>query len=323
MEAETSLLGRTWLTMVSVFCYNVEGLFGPMNSFSRCILMNLMEQTVRQIAPQDRETRSQATARLEQLTMPHWALGRLMDLAVDLAGITRSLKPPTERRTIVTMAGDHGIVTEGVSQYPQEVTCQMVANFVNGGAGINAVARVVNARVVVVDMGVAGDLEGMLGQGKFISKKVGSGTRNMVQGPAMSHEEAIRSIEAGIEVALELGDSTDIFGTGEMGIGNTTPSSAIVSAITKTSPRKVTGRGTGIDDSRFEQKISVIEKVLAVNQPDSAQALDVLTKVGGFEIGGIAGLILGCRFLAQTGNARRLHLHRRRLDRSRYRPAER
>lgn len=259
--------------------------------------MNLIERTVKQITPQDAQTRSRATARLEQLTMPHWALGRLMDLAVELGGMTHSMKPPIARRTIVTMAGDHGIVAEGVSQYPPEVTCQMVANFVNGGAGINAVARVVDARVVVVDLGVAGDLATLVAPGSVVSKKVAPGTRNMAHEPAMSREEAIRSVEAGIEVALDLGDSTDIFGTGEMGIGNTTPSSAIVSAITGKPPREVTGRGTGIDDSRFEQKISIIEQVLALHQPDSNNALDVLAKVGGFEIGGIAGLILGAASL--------------------------
>jgi nicotinate-nucleotide--dimethylbenzimidazole phosphoribosyltransferase len=255
--------------------------------------MRLLDNTIKQITPQDQTVREKARERLDQLTMPHWALGRLMDLAIDLAGITRSATPPVAERVIVTMAADHGVVAEGVSKYPQEVTVQMVYNFLQGGAGINAMARVANALVVVVDMGVAGDIAGAPQDGSFFSKRIGAGTRNIGEGPAMSHDEAVRSIEAGIEIALELGASFDIFGTGDMGIGNTTPSSAIVAAVTGASPASVTGRGTGIDDSQFQHKVSVIEKILQVNNPDPKNALDLLAKVGGFEIGGIAGLILG------------------------------
>jgi len=190
--------------------------------------MRLLDKTLEQIVPQDQAAREKARERLDQLTMPHWALGRLMDLAIDLAGITRSMTPPMAERVIVTMAADHGVVAEGVSKYPQEVTVQMVYNFLQGGAGINAMARVANALVVVVDMGVAGDIDGAPQDGSFFSKRIGAGTRNIGVGPAMSHDDAVRSIEAGIEIALDLGASFDIFGTGDMGIGNTTPSSAIV-----------------------------------------------------------------------------------------------
>jgi len=216
-----------------------------------------------------------------------------MDLAVDLAGMTRSMKPPVARKTIVTMAGDHGVEAEGVSKYPQEVTLQMVRNFVNGGAGINALARLVAADVVVVDMGVAGDLSGLVEAGRIVSKRVAPGTGNMAEGPAMTGDQAVRSIEAGIEVVQELGDSVDVFGTGDMGIGNTTPSSAIVAAVTGCDVAAVTGRGTGIDDQQFQHKIEVIERALETNRPVPSDGLDVLAKVGGFEIGGIAGLILG------------------------------
>ncbi len=255
--------------------------------------MRLLEKTLKNIVPQDKAVRDSARERLDQLTMPHWALGRLMDLAIDLAGITRSITPSVSKRVIVTMAGDHGVVAEGVSKYPQEVTVQMVYNFLRGGAGINAMARVAQAKVVVVDMGVAGEIAEAPLDGTFFSKRIGAGTLNIGVGPAMSTEDAIRSVEAGIELALELGSSFDIFGTGDMGIGNTTPSSAIVAAVTGASPANVTGRGTGIDDDQFRHKISVIEKILKVNSPDPKNALDLLTKVGGFEIGGIAGLILG------------------------------
>jgi nicotinate-nucleotide--dimethylbenzimidazole phosphoribosyltransferase len=191
------------------------------------------------------------------------------------------------------MAGDHGVVAEGVSKYPQEVTPQMVLNFLHGGAGINALARTAGARVVVVDMGVAGDMGDTGSHKDFLSRPVAKGTANMAIGPAMSREEAIRSLETGIQIALDLGSSCDLFGTGEMGIGNTTPSSAIVATLTGESVASVTGRGTGIDDDQFQHKVSVVEKALAANNPNKNDALDVLAKVGGFEIGGLAGLILG------------------------------
>lgn len=255
--------------------------------------MSLLDRIQHNILPVDQEARQKARARLDQLTMPHWALGRLMDLAQDLAGMTRSLNPPVDRRVVVVMAGDHGVVAEGVSKYPQEVTVQMISNFLRGGAGINAISRVSNARVIVVDMGVAGELADLPGGATFISKRMRSGTDNIAVGPAMTREEAVKSVEAGIEVALELGPSLDLLGTGDMGIGNTTPSSAIIAAITGASPESVTGRGTGIEDAQFKHKVSVVERILELNKPDPVDTLDVLGKVGGFEIGGIAGLIIG------------------------------
>jgi nicotinate-nucleotide--dimethylbenzimidazole phosphoribosyltransferase len=254
--------------------------------------LGLIEETIHRIEPADRKCRHRARERLEQLTMPHWALGRLMDLAEDLAGMTRSMHPPVERRTVVTMAADHGVVEEGVSKYPQEVTLQMVRNFVAGGAGINALSGVADARIRIVDMGVAGDLEPLAESGSIIARPVGPGTNNIARGPAMSREQAVEAVEAGIEIALELAADTDLFGTGEMGIGNTTPSAAVLCAITGASPAEATGRGTGIDDERLEHKIQIVGGALDVNQPDGDDALDVLSKVGGFEIGGIAGLVL-------------------------------
>jgi nicotinate-nucleotide--dimethylbenzimidazole phosphoribosyltransferase len=259
--------------------------------------MKLLQKTIETIKPQDQVWRGKAKARLDQLTMPHWALGRLMDLAMDLAGMTCSLKPAVSRKAIITMAGDHGVVAEGVSAYPQEVTPQMVSNIVGGGAGINALSRVVGASVVVVDMGVAGDLSDLAAKGKIISKRIGPGTANIAKGPAMSPQDAVRSIEAGIEIVNQLAVVIDIFGTGDMGIGNTTPSSAIIAAITGTSVETLTGRGTGIDDTQLQNKIRVIRQALEVNKPNSADGLDVLAKVGGFEIGGIAGIILGAAAL--------------------------
>lgn len=255
----------------------------------------LLAETIRKIAPLSGEARQKARARLERLTMPAWALGRLMDLAEELCAVTGQCPPPVARKTIVTMAGDHGVAVEGVSKYPAEVTRQMVANFVNGGAGVNALAGLAGAGVVVVDMGVNA-APGALDE-KVMDKKIGMGTANIAEGPAMTREDAVRCVEAGIGVALDLADSTDVFAAGEMGIANTTPSSAIVAAVTGAPPAEVTGRGTGLDDSQLERKIAVVERALAVNRPDADDGIDILAKVGGFEIGGIAGLILGAASL--------------------------
>lgn len=259
--------------------------------------MKPLEKAIQEIVPPDAQARARARARLEQLTMPYWALGRLMDLAEDLAGMTQQIPPPVKSKVIVTMAADHGVVAEGVSKYPQEVTVQMVHNFVNGGAGINALARLAGARVVVVDMGVAGDLGRLAQTNRILSRHIGNGTRNIARGPAMSREDAVRCIEAGIDVARTLGPSVDVFGTGDMGIANTTASSAIVSSITGRDPDEVTGHGTGIGKDQLQSKVQVVRKALEVNRPNPKDGLDVLAKVGGFEIGGIAGLILGAAAL--------------------------
>jgi len=259
--------------------------------------MSLLQETLAAIRPQEAAARDLARARLCTLTMPHWALGRLMDLSVDLAGMTGTTRVPVSRRTVVTMAGDHGVTAEGVSKYPAEVTPQMVRNFVAGGAGINALAKVAGARVVVADLGVAGDLSDLAASGRILSHRIRAGTSNLAQGPAMSREEAVRAVEAGIAIARELGGETDLFGTGDMGIGNTTPSTAIVAAFTDFPVSQLTGRGTGIDESAWKRKIEVVERALRVNRPDPRDGLDVLAKVGGFEIGGIAGLLLGAAAL--------------------------
>ena len=255
--------------------------------------MGVIEETVKRITGADQTARGKARARLSQLTMPYWALGRLLDLAETLAGITGDTSFQVKRKTIAVMAGDHGVTEEGVSLYPKDVTAQMVYNFVAGGAGVNAIAAVSGARVVVVDMGVDADLSAPKADGKLLIKKIRRATSNMAKGPAMTRDEAVRSVIAGIEIAMELASTTDVFGTGDMGIGNTTPSSAIVSVITGKSPSEVTGRGTGIEEAQWRSKVEVIERAIKVNQPNPADAFDVLSKVGGFEIGGIAGLILG------------------------------
>ena len=255
--------------------------------------VSFLDATYRRIYPQDFDFRRQAEERLNQLTMPHWALGDLMDLAIDLAGMTRSMHPPVTRKCVVVMAGDHGVTAEGVSRYPAEVTTQMVHNIVRGGAGINALALQAGAEVRVVDMGAVDDFVDLVRAGQVIAKKIGRGTANMVYGPAMTRTHAVMAVEAGIEVANLLAPEVDVFGTGEMGIGNTTPSTAIAAVLTGRPVAEVTGRGTGIDDDQLRHKIKVVERAIARNRPDPTDGLDVLAKVGGFEIGGIAGLILG------------------------------
>ena len=255
--------------------------------------MNLLEKTCQTIFPQDSEARDKAKARLEQLAIPYWALGDLMDLAIELAGMTGTIQPSFKKKAVVTLAGDHGVTEEGVSKYPAEVTPQMVFNFVAGGAGINALARQAGADVFVVDMGVNANLTELVEAGKLINKKVGFGTNNIAKGPAMSIANARQALESGIEIANELAGEYTLIGTGDMGIGNTTPSTAIAAVLTGKDVEELTGRGTGLDDQQLAAKVDTIKKILEVNKPDPASGLDVLAKVGGFEIGGIAGLIIG------------------------------
>lgn len=248
-----------------------------------------MEETIKKIGALDEHAISAARARQDILTKPAGSLGTLEDISTKVAGITGNAMPEMKDKLIITMAGDHGVTDDGVSAYPKAVTAQMVYNFLNDGAAINVLARHAGARVVIVDMGVAVDFT----HERLVSKKIAYGTANMAKGPAMTYEDAVRSIEAGIEVfESEAKKGVDIVGVGDMGIGNTTSSSAIVAVITGEAVKKVTGRGTGIDDAGLEKKIAVIEEAIRVNKPNNKDAIEVLAKVGGFEIGGMAGVIL-------------------------------
>lgn len=250
-----------------------------------------LHQTIRDIKPLDFKSMELAMSRQDTLTKPRGSLGKLEELSIQIAGIQAKSRPKIEQKSIITMAADHGIVAEGVTLYPQEVTRQMVLNFLNGGAAINVLARHINARVIVVDMGVIG---GFPPTPNLICKMIDYGTKNMTLGPAMTRQQAVDSIEAGIDVLeSQLKSKIDIVGTGDMGIGNTTASSAIFSAISGKSVVDVTGRGTGLNDEQLNHKIKVIQKALDINKPNPLDPIDVLAKVGGFEIGGIAGVILG------------------------------
>ncbi|MHC1611555.1 MAG: nicotinate-nucleotide--dimethylbenzimidazole phosphoribosyltransferase [Candidatus Methanospirareceae archaeon] len=255
--------------------------------------MEKIKGAIERIEPLDGDAMRSAEARQNRLTKPRHSLGVLEDLSVKIAGITGEYMPDMKKKVIITMAGDHGVANEGVSAYPKEVTSQMVYNFVNGGAGVNVLARHIGARVVVVDMGVAADIEVKRGSADLIEKKIAYGTANMTKGAAMSYEDAIRSIETGIEVLEnEVVKGVDIVGVGDMGIGNTTPSSAIVAFITGEPVEEVTGRGTGLDDEGLKRKIETIKRALAVNTPNRGDVIEILAKIGGFEIGGMAGVML-------------------------------
>ena len=252
--------------------------------------MNL-ETVIKKIQPLDQSSMQMARARQDRLTKPQGSLGRLEELSIQLAGITERPIPEIKDKVIITMAGDHGVVAEGVSAYPQEVTPQMVMNFLSGGAAINVLARHIQARVVIVDMGVALEIPA---SEQLIVKKIAHGTANITKGPAMQREQALESILSGVEIVeAEVLRGLDIVGTGDMGIGNTTPSAALACALMGQNPRDIAGRGTGVDDAGLHRKINAIEQALQVNHPDPKDGLDVLAKVGGFEIGGLAGVMIG------------------------------
>ncbi len=253
--------------------------------------MSLLAITTAAIRPLDRTAMAAARARQDQLTKPQGSLGRLEALSIQIAGITGTPRPCLRAPAVVVMAADHGIARQKVSAYPAEVTSQMVLNFLAGGAAINVLARHVGARVVTVDMGVAVDMPPHPG---LRIHKLAPGTADFTHEPAMSRTTAQLALETGIAVASDLIDAgVDVIATGDMGIGNTSASSAIVAAITGRTVAEVTGRGTGVDDAGLERKIALIAQALARHRPDSTDGLDVLAKVGGFEIGGLAGVMLG------------------------------
>jgi nicotinate-nucleotide--dimethylbenzimidazole phosphoribosyltransferase len=226
---------------------------------------------------------------LDALTKPPGSLGRLEELAVRWSALT-GRSPRVIAPVIFTLAADHGVVAEGVSAYPQSVTAQMVENLLRGGAAVNVLARQAGARVVVADFGVATPLGAREG---LVVRRFAPGTRNMVRGPALTAEQAVQAVEAGAALAESaIAGGADLLGTGEMGIGNTTAASAITAAITGAAPEAVTGRGTGVDDAGWRRKVAVVRRALEVNAPDPRDGLDVLARVGGLEIAGLAGVIL-------------------------------
>ena len=254
-------------------------------------ISELVDQTIAAIGPLDAVAMAAAEARQGMLTKPPGSLGRLESLSVQLAGITGQPIPTITGKAVIVAAGDHGVAAEGVSAYPAEVTPQMVFNFLAGGAAINVLARQAGADIVVIDAGVAVDLDPQPG---LTIAKVAYGAGNIARGPAMSRQDAIRCLEIGIAAANERADAgANVIAGGDMGIGNTTPSAAITAVVTGADVATVTGRGTGVDDAALAAKIETIQRALDTNQPDGNDGLDVLTKVGGLEIGVLAGVMLG------------------------------
>ncbi|MFN8533020.1 MAG: nicotinate-nucleotide--dimethylbenzimidazole phosphoribosyltransferase [Dehalococcoidia bacterium] len=253
-------------------------------------MRELVERTCAAIGPLDHAAMEAARARQPHLTKPWGSLGRLEDLATQIAGITGNAIPQLGARTIITCAGDHGVVSEGISMFGPDTTPAMVLNFLAGGAGINVLARLAGADVLVLDVGVAAELPK---HPKLLRRKVARGTANLAEGPAMTRDQAWAAIAAGIDAAnAAIDGGATLLGTGDMGIANTTPSSAMVAAFSGEPVPRVTGRGTGIDDATLAHKIAVIERALAVNQPDPSDPIDVVAKVGGLEIAAIAGVCL-------------------------------
>lgn len=252
--------------------------------------MELLTRTCARITGPDRRIAEETQRLLDAKTKPRRSLGRLEELACRIAGMRGDPLPRLRDKAIVVMGADHGVAEEGVSAYPQEVTAQMLLNFARGGAAINVLARQAGARVVVVDMGVAAPLPPTAA---IRSHRIGPGTANLVRGPAMTRDQAAAALETGIRIAEELvAGGVDLLGVGDMGIANTTSSSALVAALTGAAPEEVCGRGTGIDDAALRRKVEAVRAGLARNRPDPADGLDVLAKLGGFEIAGLAGVVL-------------------------------
>ncbi|MEU2632031.1 nicotinate-nucleotide--dimethylbenzimidazole phosphoribosyltransferase, partial [Kitasatospora sp. NPDC007106] len=263
---------------------------------------SLLADTLRGIRPLDAKSLGDAWDRQKRMTKPAGSLGVLEIIAAQLSGLARKCPPPVpEPGCVAIFAGDHGVHAQGVTPWPQEVTGQMVANFLAGGAVVNAFAAQVGAEVCVVDVGVKADLPEAIQQGRttgLLPRKVKAGTDDMTQGPAMSREEAVQAIEVGIETARDLvAAGNKVLITGDMGIANTTASAALIAVFTGTDPAEVTGRGTGIDDATHARKVEVVRAALALHQPDAADPIGVLAAVGGLEHAAIAGFLLGAASL--------------------------
>lgn len=257
-------------------------------------MMRTLEDMLNAIQPLDRALLQQARDRLDLMAIPRGSLGRLEEFAQRVAGIRNTLDPAPGKKAIAVFAGDHGVVEEGVSAFARDVTAQMVYNFVRGGAGINVLARQAGASVVVVDIGVAIDLQPQEG---LLIRKVAHGTRNMRRFPAMEKDEALKALLVGVQIAQDLASKeVTLIGTGDMGIANTTASSAITAVLTGRSVEEVTGRGTGVTDDMLRHKVKVIREAIDLHRPDPRNPMDVLAKLGGLEIAGIAGLIIGSAF---------------------------
>ena len=251
----------------------------------------MLSSLIKRIEPLNEEAVADAEARFAKLTKPPGSLGRLEMAVAQLAGISGQPFPHIREKVIILMAADHGVVVEGVSPYPQAATEQMVYNFLNGGAAINVLARHSGARLIIVDMGIAAR---PISHRNIVDRRIAQGTNNIARGPAMTSGQAEQAVSAGIEVVeAQIEKGLDIVATGDMGVGNTTSAAAICAAITGENPEQIVDRGSGLDDEGLERKIATVRRALLTNNPDSGDGLDLLAKIGGYEIAGLAGVILG------------------------------
>lgn len=250
-----------------------------------------MQDFLKPVPPLSKENFKKARAHLDNLTKPRGSLGELENWIAQYAAIKGPVPCPLNSKAVVLFAADHGVVAENVSAYPQEVTAQMVLNFISGGAAINSLSRYAGAELTVVDMGVNSTLPT---HPSLLSNKIARGTRNMAQGPAMERQQAEEALSIGFKIAQnKIKSGTDLLAAGDMGIGNTTSAAAILSVMSGKPPGEMTGRGTGIDEATHQNKTRVIENAILKHRPNSSDPVDVLTKVGGFEIGAMAGFFLG------------------------------
>ncbi|MFJ8260380.1 nicotinate-nucleotide--dimethylbenzimidazole phosphoribosyltransferase [Rummeliibacillus sp. NPDC094406] len=252
--------------------------------------MNLLQQTIEKIEDLDQEMMAKAQHRVDNLIKPPKSLGKLESIAIQLSGITGESFPSIDQKAIIVMSADHGVYEEGVTNNPQIVTFEQTLNIAKGITGVGTIVKVSGAKIVTVDIGVKEDIPSDAG---VIIRKIKKGTDNMAKGPAMTRDEAIKALEVGIEIATtEIQNGVNLLGTGEMGIGNTTPSTAILSVLANCDPKEITGRGAGLGQGGLAHKIDVIRNAIATNQPNPADGIDVLAKVGGLEIAGMAGVML-------------------------------
>lgn len=259
-------------------------------------MMN-MDNILYHIEPVKEEWKEKAQERLNALAIPTGSLGVMTSLAEQLVAIAEDMTPRFPRKEVFVMAGDHGVTEEGVSLFPKEVTTEMVGNFLKGGAGINAFAQNAGAKVNVVDMGVDARLDRIYGKGCVMDRKINFGTKNFTKEPAMTREEATQALECGIQLVIDAKSrGADLIATGDMGIANTSASTAVFAALSGLDVREITGRGTGLDDEAMERKAALIEKAILLHRPCKNDPVGILAKLGGFEIGGIAGLILGAAY---------------------------
>ncbi len=252
--------------------------------------MRLLEETIERIKPSDRETMKTAKEKIDNLTKPIGSLGELENIAIKISGITGRIENHIYKKNIIIMCADNGVVEEGVSACPKDLTATVTNNFTKNITGVGVLGAFTNTALTVVDIGVDSDSL----NSSVINRKIAYGTQNMAMGPAMSREEAIRAIEVGIEMVDSLvSDGVDLIGTGEMGVGNTTTSIAVLSALTGIDPSILCGKGSGLTDIQFEKKKETIKKSIDLNKPDQEDIIDVISKVGGFDIAGLCGCFLG------------------------------